>query len=362
MPPDLARDLIVHSTSPLNAETPADRLRTAYVTPQAEFYIRSHGPIPSLDAEGYRLRVDGRVQTPLDLSLAELSDRFAPHTVSSVMQCAGNRRSELVPVKPVAGDPWGPGAIGNAQWSGVALADVLRAAGVSEDTSSLHVAFTAADEVEIEGETGQYGASIPLAKAMQPEVLLARAMNGEALAPEHGFPLRAVVPGFAGVRSVKWITGIEIRDTPAETTIQRKDYKYFPPDVAKNDAQWEHGVTINEMPLTSAICVPAKNATLPAGRTRIAGYAHATAREIVRVDVSIDGGRHWSQAECEHDPTAPWSWTFWDVVLELPKGEHELAVRAWDSAMQTQPALPDDAWNFAGYLCSAWHRIRVTAE
>jgi sulfite oxidase len=114
------------------------------------------------------------------------------------------------------------------------------------------------------------------------------------------------------------------------------------------------------MPLNSAICEPATGAALPAGPAVLRGYATATAREVVRVDVSINGGRNWTQAALEHG--GPWSWTLWTAPVELPKGRHELAVRAWDSAGQTQPALPDDTWNFKGYLSAAWHRVTVSAE
>ena len=353
-------DLIVHSEAPFNAEPPLDRLRASFVTAQRDFYVRSHGAVPQLDGRTHRLRVDGRVRTPLDLSMAALRGRFPQRTVTATMQCAGNRRGGLRSVAPVSGDPWAPGAIGNAAWTGVALADVLAAAG-ADDGSELHVALAALDECEAEGERFRFGVSIPMAKARAPEVLLAWAMNGEDLAPEHGFPLRAVVPGFAGVRSPKWLAGITVQDRPSDAKPQAHDYKLFPPDVRKETADWSKGVTINEMPLTSAICQPAPFAVLAPGPATMRGYAQATARRVERVDVSVDGGRHWQQATLERDPAAPWSWTFWEAGVELPKGEHELVVRAWDSAGQTQPSQPDDTWNFKGYLNAAWHRVRVTA-
>lgn len=354
-------DLIVHSRQPFNAEPPLDRLRAAFVTAQQDFYVRCHGEVPALDEASHRLRVGGRVGAPLDLSMRELRARFPRRTVTAVMQCAGNRRAEYRQVRPVSGDPWQPGAIGNAAWTGVALADVLRAAGV-EEAEGLHVAFAGCDEVELDGERFRFGASIPIAKALSPEVLLAFEMNGEKLALEHGFPLRAVVPGQAGVRSAKWLAGIEVRDRPSDTLVQRKDYKLLPPHMRKETADWDAGMTIYDMPLNAAICEPAPGAALPAGATALRGYAIATAREVTRVDVSIDGGRNWAQAELERHPEAPWSWTFWQARVDLPPGEHELAVRAWDSAGQTQPALPDDTWNFKGYLCAAWHRVRVSVE
>ncbi|MGI4942818.1 MAG: molybdopterin-dependent oxidoreductase [Janthinobacterium lividum] len=354
--------LIVHSTEPLNAEPPLDRLRASVVTAQPDFYVRSHGTIPMLTEGQHRLRVGGRVQTRLDLSVAELRERFAEHAITAVMQCAGNRRTDMQEVRPTSGNPWAPGAIGNAAWTGVALADVLRAAGAETDLA-LHVAFEACDEIEMPDEGRfTFGVSIPMAKALSPEVLLAYAMNGEALTPEHGFPLRLVVPGFAGVRSPKWLTAITVQDRPSDNPMQQRDYKLLPSDVTEDTVNWEKGMTIYDMPLNAAICEPGPRAELKAGSTALRGYAIATAREVTRVDVSIDGGRNWRQAELEANPGAPWSWTFWSATVDLPKGEHELVVRAWDSAGQTQPALADDTWNFKGYLSAAWHRVRVYAS
>ena len=355
-------DLIVHSETPYNAEPPLNRLLASAVTAQADFYVRSHGSIPKLKESKHRLSVDGKVQTKLNLSMADLRKRFPERIVTAVMQCAGNRRADMQVVRPTSGDPWAPGAIGNATWTGVSLADVLSAADAGTDPA-LHVAFEACDEIDMPGEGRfSFGVSIPMTKAMSPEVLLAYAMNGEALAPEHGFPLRLVVPGFAGVRSPKWLTTITVQDQPSDNHMQQRDYKLLPPDVTEETVDWAKGMTINDMPLNAAICEPAPRAALKPGRTVLRGYAIATAREVMRVDVSIDGGRSWIQAELEPSPGGPWSWRFWNATIDLPKGEHELVVRAWDSAGQTQPALPDDTWNFKGYLSAAWHRVRVFAS
>ena len=358
-------DLIVHSEAPFNAEPPLARLRASTITARPDFYVRSHGNIPNLDARTHRLRVDGKVTERLDLSMADLRERFPSRTVTAVMQCAGNRRADMLQVAPVSGDPWAAGAIGNAAWTGVPLAAVLRAAGAREgaqDGAAMHVAFSAVDACEADGETFRYGASIPMTKALSPEVLLAFAMNGETLAPEHGFPLRVVVPGFAGCRSPKWLAGITVQDAPSHAKPQARDYKLFPPDVTPETVDWDTGVTIDDLPVNSAICEPAPMAELRAGPTMLRGYAMASARRITRVDVSGDGGRTWTQATLDHDPMAPWSWTFWQASVDLPKGEHELAVRAWDSAGQTQPQSPEETWNFKGYLSAAWHRVRVTVR
>jgi len=351
--------LIAYSQQPFNAEPPADQLRASFITPRRRFYVRSHGDIPQLDPASHRLRVGGRVSTALDLSLDELKDRFPSATVMATLQCAGNRRADMQRVRPVSGDPWAPGAIGNAEWTGVPLADVLRAAGADED-AALHVAFDSADECITDGKTFRYGASIPMTKALGPEVLLAWAMNGDALQAEHGAPLRVVVPGYAGVRSPKWLCAISVQDHPSDSPIQASDYKLFPPHVTKETADPAAGITINAMPLNSAICEPAPHVQLPQGPTTLRGYATASGRAVVRVDVSQDGGRTWLQADFEDHSGSPWSWTFWRATLDLPKGEHELVVRAWDEAGQTQPAMPDDTWNFKGYLSAAWHRVPVS--
>ena len=275
----------------------------------------------------------------------------------AALQCAGNRRADLAAVQPVTGDLWRGGAIGHAAWTGVALVDVLREAGA--EAGALHVGFTSADDVTEAGATFRYAVSIPLAKALAPDVLLAWALNGEPLAPAHGAPLRVVVPGYAGVRSAKWLTTIEVRDRPADSPIQQSDYHLFPPSIGMAESAAARGLPINEMPLTSAICEPGAGAALPAGRTLVRGYAIGAGRPIVRVDVSGDGGRNWVQARLETDPSAPWSWTFWEAALDLAAGEQELTVRAWDSAGQTQPGRAEEVWNCKGYLCTAWHRVWV---
>ena len=355
----MSSSLIVHSQSPYNAEPPLHALRACFITPQSQFYVRSHGNTPSLDEARHRLRVGGLVAAAVEMSVADLKQRFPHRTVGAVMQCAGNRRADMHAVRPVTGNPWAAGAIGNAAWTGVRLADVLRAAGAQQG-GGLHVAFDAADDVEEPGEGRfKYGASIPIEKAMSPEVLLAWAMNGETLAAEHGFPLRAVVPGFAGVRSPKWLTAVTVQDRPSENPMQQRDYKLLPPNMTAENVDWGKGTPINDMPVNAAICDPAPGATLAAGRTLLRGYAVATARGIARVDVSPDGGRTWQLAELEPGGSAPWRWTFWRAAMNLPPGESELVVRAWDTAGQAQPARTDDLWNFKGYLSAAWHRVRV---
>ena len=353
--------LLVHSDSPYNAESPLGRLIASAITPHADLYVRSHGTIPRLDDAAHRVHVDGRVAKPLSLSVADLRGQFQPRTVIAVLQCAGNRRADMRQVRPVLGDPWAPGAIGNVEWTGVALRDVLQEAGANPDAG--HVAFASADEIAMPDEgTFHFGVSIPMAKALHPDTILAYAMNGEPLAPEHGRPVRIVTPGYAGVRSPKWLAGITVQDEPSDNHMQQRDYKLLPPHVDAGTVDWSQGIAINDMPLNAAICTPQPGAKLGAGPADICGYAVATERGIARVDVSGDGGRTWTQAALDHDQAAPWSWTRWHAVIDLPRGAHDLVVRAWDSAGQTQPSAPDDTWNFKGYLSASWHRVRVTVE
>lgn len=350
--------LIVHSDAPFNAEPPLATLRAHFLTAQPNLYVRSHGNVPSLDPATYRLTLAGQVATPLDLSLADLKSRFPHHTVTATMQCAGNRRADLQQVRPTTGDAWSAGAIGNAEWTGIRLADLLDAA--TADPAAAHVAFDSADQID-HPEEGHFtfGVSIPAQKARSPETLLAWSINGEDLAPNHGYPLRLVVPGYAGIRSAKWLTAITVQSEPSANHMQQRDYKLLPAAMNPETIDWSQGITIDEMPLNAAICAPAAYAELPAGPTPIRGYATATARRITRVDISADGGRTWSQATLTEDPAAPWAWTFWDITLDLQPGDRELVVRAWDSAGQTQPATPDETWNCKGYLSAACHRIRI---
>ena len=216
-------DLIVHESEPLNAEPPPGRLRANFVTPLSAFYIRCHGNLPALDAEHHRLQVDGRVERPCAFSVRDLQARFPARRVVATLQCAGNRRAELASIAAVDGAKWGPGAIGTAAWTGVALADVLDAVGCDATPGLDALALEGADTITEDGTRFVYGASIPLAKARTPEVLLAFAMNGAPLPPEHGYPLRLVVPGQIGARSVKWVTRVRVQDHPSDNPFQQRE-------------------------------------------------------------------------------------------------------------------------------------------
>lgn len=342
---------------PLNAGPALDRLCRAFITPRELFYVRNHGSLPVVRPEEWALTVTGMVRTPLRLSLDDLRQRFPRRTAAATLECAGNRRGELAGVKPIPGELlWSAEAIGNAVWEGIALAEVLAAAGVSAEAR--HVAFTGLDEIEKGGRTFGFGGSIPLEKARAPEVLLAYAMNDAPLTPIHGFPLRALVPGYIGARSVKWLANIDVRAEPSDNYFQRHAYKLFPPDVSAESADWSRGTMLSEAPLTSVICEPAEGALVEGERAVVRGYAYAGGRGIARVEVSCDGREPWIEAALAPDG-GEWSWRLWEVDVPVRADTRQLVVRAWDVDGTSQPENPDALWNFKGYLNSAWHRVAI---
>jgi sulfite oxidase len=350
--------MTIHQYYPLNIAPSPDLIRQAFITPSERFFVRNHGSVPQVNAQRYRLSVTGKVDIPLELSLEDLRTFFPASSIMATLQCAGNRRDELASFQAIPGEiPWGAAAISNAVWRGVPLREVLLAAGVEPEAR--HVAFLGLDEVHRGGEQFTFGGSIPVEKALSPEVLLAYEMNGQSLSPQHGFPLRVVVPGYIGARSVKWLTSIILQKHPSTNYFQNHAYKLFPAHVQADTADWSQGEMLGALPLNSVICSPREGEILRAGRTLIQGYALTGAgRSIERVELSVDGGNTWTDARLLIQPD-PWTWCFWEAILNLGPGTHQLIVRAWDSSGQTQPEDLSTVWNFKGYLNNAWHRITV---
>jgi sulfite oxidase len=215
------------------------------------------------------------------------------------------------------------------------------------------------DETERLGQRFTYGGSIPLAKALRPEVLLAYAMNGQPLTPHHGFPLRALVPGYIGARSVKWLQRLSLSNQPSSNYFQARAYKLFPPEVTADTVDWDAGQMLAETCLTSVICSPGENESVPAAGLVARGYALAGGdSQLLRVELSPDGGRSWTTAELLGNADR-WSWRLWQAPLALAPGPHTLVVRAVDDSGQPQPADPRQIWNFKGYMNNAWHRVNV---
>ena len=350
--------LRVRQEEPENAGPELAALRAQVATPNGLFFIRSHGDVPAVDPGAHRLAVGGLVRRPLSLSLAEVRGLPAS-TFTATLECAGNRRSELARVEPIPGErPWDEDAISNAFWTGAVLGRVLAMA--EPLPAARYVAFEGLDHVERHGESVGFGGSIPLEKALSPEVLLAYEMNGAPLPASHGAPLRALVPGTIGARSVKWLARVELRETPSESYFQRQAYRLFPPAMRAATVVYEQGKMLDELGVNSVICTPRPGEVVAPGAVPVRGYAIAGGgRRVERVELSGDGGRHWSPVELYED-RGPWSWRLWRGALGLtPGSEHELVVRAWDSAGETQPADPAAIWNFKGYMNNAWHRVRV---
>lgn len=352
-------DMVVHEAEPYNAEPAPGALADRMLTPIDTFYGRNHGPIPQLDPSTWRLRVDGLVERALNLSLDDLRQHFEARTLVATLQCAGNRRAGLIAVRDIPGeDPWGPAATSTAQWTGVSLAEVLAAAGVSPDAA--HVAFAAPDVSQLATPPQPYGSSIPVKKALAGEVLLAWAMNSSPLPAPHGAPVRVVVPGYVGARSVKWVQGITAQQHPSDNYFQATAYRLLPAEADPSAAGPGDGLSLGPVALNTDILRPDDGAAVPAGRTEVTGYAFAGGdRGVARVDVSLDGGRNWVQADLDEQINT-WSWRLWRTTLDLPAGQAEITARAWDTSGAAQPESPEHLWNPKGYINNSWARIRLT--
>ncbi|HXK60092.1 MAG TPA: sulfite oxidase [Acidobacteriota bacterium] len=353
-----AADFSFHSESPLNGGTSPTILRQWFVTPVEHFFIRNHGNVPQVDLKAFRLKIDGLVERPLSLTVGELRDQFTVRTALATLQCAGNRRDELIHVSPIPGEtPWGAEAVGTAEWTGVSLRDVLEQARIKPEAE--HVAFSGLDDIEKEGDRFKFGGSIPIDKAFQSEVLLACEMNGAPLTPFHGFPLRLVVPGYIGARSVKWLGRITLQREPSRNYYQVKAYRMYPPDMRQENVVWEKGIELGEFPVNVVICRPTDGTQTTESRIPVQGYALAGGgRLITRIDISSNGGQTWQQAQLDKAGNR-WTWRFWEAEVELGAGTNQIVARGWDSAVNTQPETPASVWNFKGYMNNCWHRITI---
>src|SRR3954463_7133082 len=262
-----------------------------FITPAEDFYTRSHAPIPAIDPNLWRLEVGGLVQRPLSFRLADL-ERFPRQEITATLVCAGLRRDEF---GPLPGElPWGAEPAGTGRWSGFALRDVLEAAGVAD--SAAYVELVGLDRVDRHGHLFGFGGSVDLAKASSPEVLLATHLNGAPLPPVHGFPLRAVVPGWIGARSVKWLGSISLRSDPTENYFQSQAYRVQRELNPQDPRDVSAGLALSEVPVNSVIVDPAPDQQLPPGRAVVRGWAMGSgARTVTRVEISVDSGR-WTPA------------------------------------------------------------------
>ena len=345
--------LIVHSPRPEDLETPSNLL-TSWITPTDLFYVRSHFYTPAIREDGWSLRVDGEVERSLDLTLTEL--RKMPSTTQVVtLECAGNGRAFFDP--PVAGVQWRKGAVGTARWTGIRLADLLGRAGIKR--SARHVWLNGADVGT--GRAPDFIRNVPLEKAMHPDTLLAYEMNGEVLPLAHGFPLRAIVSGWEGAYSVKWLTHLHVADREQDGPFVQSSYRYPKRPVAPGaTVQPADTVPLKGLVVKSIITSPMADAVVPPGPVRIAGFAWAGEAEIKRVDVSTDRGRTWVQARLGRD-RAPFAWRQFEYQWNATDpGTLLVLSRAEDDKGRVQPIVAE--WNPAGYLWNAIDQVRVNVK
>ena len=352
-------NLIVHTQVPMNAEPPLRDLVESWMTPVDKFYIRSHAPVPNLDVKNFRLSVSGLVHNPLELSLDEINKISRKTSVIATLTCAGNRRYEHSRVKRVKGVQWLEGAIGNARWGGIRLSDVLKKAGLRENAK--HVWFEGLDQIVSGSSSYPFGASIPIEKALadsdaMPGTLLATHMNGKPLAPDHGFPLRTVVPGYIGARSVKWLGRIVVSDRPSPNHYVETAYKLVEEGT---DIEWTEAGPLYRYPLNSVICTPFSGAAVKSGKLTLTGYALPSGQPettITRIEISVDGGRSWTRARMT-SASKQFCWQLWSAELTVSEDTDQLIVRAADSRGKTQPSRVD--WNLKGYFFNSWHKVAV---
>ncbi|HLM38542.1 MAG TPA: sulfite oxidase [Microvirga sp.] len=347
--------------TPLVAETPEELLDDE-TTPVSRFFVRNNGlmPEPAGDPEGWSFTVDGEVERPLRLTLAELKRRFSPRTLRMVLECGGNGRSFLTP--KAEGNPWTNGGVGCAEWTGVSLGDVLREAGLK--SSARFTAHFGADPDKTGSHERQaMSRGVPVEKALEEHTLLVWAMNGEPLPFLHGGPLRLVVPGWPGSLSQKWLTRIWLRDRehdgPGMTGLSyRMPVTPLPPG---SDGRGVETRILESMPVRSIVSSPAAGHRYPSGTREIPvrGAAWAGDDGVARVDLSADGGATWTAAALK-PPRNRYDWVRWEAAIPLSgDGFYEIFARATDSKGRAQP-FHAAHWNPNGYGCNVMHRVAVT--
>ena len=344
---------------PLNREPEVQDLVQSFIT-YKDGYDRNHCPLPQLDGNKHRVRVDGAVNTTLELSMSDLENEFEQHSVVCVLQCAGNRRHTMrTELKEVNGIDWFDGAVMNCKWSGPRVKDILESAVISlnlEDQKKAHLAF-ACDATPCQDDTW-YGASIPLTRAMDEdnEVILALKMNDQPLTVNHGYPVCAIIPGIAGARAVKWLERLTIQMEESSNVYMQRDYKVLPEE-ATNADEAEHFFPIippvQGMPINSVVALPKSGSTVQRevdGTVTVQGYALPSGDDgpVTRVEVSGDDGRQWTQAEIIlHESASKWSWVLWKARLRIePGSKRTIFSNAFDAAGNSQPR--HSHWNLRG--------------
>jgi DMSO/TMAO reductase YedYZ molybdopterin-dependent catalytic subunit len=336
-----------------NHGLPLELLREP-VTPIGLHYLLIHYDIPHVDAAAWELTVDGQVAEELTLDLEALQ-ALPAHEVVATMECAGNGRARLEP-RPVS-QPWLLEAVGTGRWRGARLADVLERAGV--EAPAVEVLFTGLDR-GVEGGIEQFfQRSLSLADARRPDVLLAYELNGVPLPPQHGFPLRVVVPGWYGMTNVKWLSRITLLSEPFTGYQQARGYRLR----QRDDEQGEPLTWIYPRALMVPPGVPefmTRERTARAGRVTIEGRAWSGLAPVEQVEVSTDDGASWHPAALDGDELGRWAWRRWSYAWDAGPGRHVVACRARDEAGNEQPT--EQRWNAGGYANNEVQRVAVTVD
>ena len=336
-----------------NHGMPLEALRYP-ITPAGLHYLLIHYDIPDVDADQWALSIDGRVAKPLKLTLADLRER-PEQEVTATMECAGNGRALLAP--HVVSQPWLLEAVGNARWTGVSLRAVLEEAEPLDE--AVEVVFTGLDRGFEKGVEQSYQRSLELDVALADDVLLAYEMNGAPLLPQHGFPLRLLVPGWYGMTNVKWLAGITLVAESFEGYQHTAAYRY-------RDNEEDEGTPVTRMQPRALMVPPGipdfntRARTVPAGSCVLQGRAWSGWAPVTRVEISTDGGETWSDAELEPRDSR-WGWRGWryEWAADEP-GEYVLCCRAHDEEGNVQPSEP--IWNVGGYSNNAPQRVPVTVQ
>ena len=343
--------MILRSFRFVDLESPVEYFNT-WLTPVPHFFVRNHMHEPSeLDPADWRLSLAGEVEKPFTLSLAELS-KLETHSVVNTLECAGNGRSLHRPQVP--GVQWGKGAVGTARFSGPRLRDILHRARVK--STGRHVMFRGLDEVP--GKVPPFIRSIPIEKALDADTLIATHMNGSPLTRHHGFPARALVPGWIGAASCKWITEIRVLDREFAGNFMSPAYRMPNQAVKPGDTvKPEDTHPVTALSVKSVISGPIDGAHLKAGRVAVHGAAWAGESDIAKVEISTDGGANWSAATLGRGQ-AHYAWRLWTYVWKPGKrGDYTIMSRATDTEGRTQPSTA--TWNPSGYLYNAIDQVNI---
>jgi DMSO/TMAO reductase YedYZ molybdopterin-dependent catalytic subunit len=346
--------MIVRSLQFLDLEMPVE-YANSFITPVAHFFVRNHMHEPStLDAAEWRLSIGGEVEKPLTLTLAELA-KMEQRTVTNTLECGGNGRAFAVPHVP--GVQWEKGAVGTARFTGPRLEDLLRRAAVRP--TGKHVMFRGLDEVP--GKVPAFIRSIPIEKAIDGDTLVALHMNGVALTKHHGFPARALVPGWIGAASCKWLTEIKVLDKEFEGNFMNPGYRMPNQPVKPGDAvKTEDTHPATALNVKSLIASPSDGTTAKSRIIQMQGVAWAGEAEIARVEVSMDLGTTWQQAQLGKD-RSHYAWRLWSYSWKAPKpGDYTIMSRATDSQGRVQPDWVQ--WNPSGYLINVTDRVKIHVQ